>query len=114
MNSVKIEHFVISTSRNVRKKKENYEVIFVWNEFMPKVKNIHKCLSLPLYKADLHASTLHCITLRTGTWEHRTFTTQVKRYIGSNPYSRFFLSELDIKQQIMPNNVETQYKLMNS
>ena len=73
-----------------------------------KLKTIHK-YSLPLLKADLHA-TLHCIARSTGTRERGTFTTQVKRYtigVEASP-------QLESKQQFMQNNVETQHKHMYS
>ena len=51
--------------------------------------------------------------MNTGTQERGTFTTQVKRYIEIET-ARVrvveFLLHLENKQQIMPNNVETQHK----
>ena len=52
-------------------------------------------------------ATLHCITRSTGTWERESFTTQGKRVVE-------LLLQLENKQQIMQNNVETQHKHMIS
>ena len=57
----------------------------------------------------------HCIARGTGTQERGTFTTQVKCYIYCDQSHKVeHLLQLEIKQQIIPNKVETQHKHMFS
>ena len=77
-----------------------------------KLKTIHKCF-LPLFKADLDA-TLHCIARRTGTWERGISKRRENVIYRDQSLIVQLLLQLENKQQIMQNNVDTQHKHMYS
>ena len=66
-----------------------------------------------MLKADLHA-TLHCIERSTSTWERGTFTKEENVIYRDPSHIVELLLQLENKQQIMKNNVETQHNRMYS